>query len=293
MILSQLLRSALLATLSAGAVALAAVDPARVQQARALYDEGKLAEAQTAFSAIATDDANLTEAPRYLGLIALRRNDADAAVRFTERAFALNAASGEIAHQLGDAYAISAMKAGVFSKFGWAKKCKAAYEKAVELDPANIGARWSLMEYYKQAPGFVGGSFARAHEQAEAIAKLNAGAGRFAKSGVLAAEKKFDEAFAPYVSALAAEPPDYSALSQFGQLTMITHQRCADGIQALQKCLALAPPADEPGHAVIQAIIGRLHETLGDKAAARAAYQAALALDAHFTPAADALKKLQ
>ena len=292
MTLFRLLRSALFPALSAGTLALAAVDPARVQQARALFNAGKLAEAQTAFAALAAEDPRVPEAQRHLGLIALRRNDADTAVKFLERACILDPTSGETVQQLGDAYAVSAMKAGVFSKFGWARKCKTAYEKAVELDPKNIGTRWSLMEYYKQAPGFVGGSFARAHEQAEAITKLNPGAGRFAKAGVLAAEKKFDEAFAPYAGVLAAEPADYAALHQFGQLALATNQRCADGIKALEKCLAIPPPPDEPGHAVIQAIIGRLHEILGDKAAARAAYQAALALDASFAPAAEALKKL-
>ena len=286
-------RISLFAIISASTLMLAAVDPARLQQAHALFDQGKLLEAKTAFSAIAAEDPNLVEAQRFLGLIALRRNEADEAVRFAERAWALDPSSGENAHLLGDAYGVSAMKAGIFAKIGWARKCKAAYEKAVALDPKNIGFRWSLMEYYIQAPGFIGGSIASAHEQADQIAKLSSGAGRFAKSEVFAVEKKFDEAFAPYIGVLAAEPPDYAALDQFGRLALITNQHCADAIKALQKCLTLPAPAYEPNHVAVQYLIGRLHELLGDKVAARATYRAALALDASFTPATDALKHLQ
>lgn len=149
------------------------------------------------------------------------------------------------------------------------------------------------MEYYKQAPGVAGGSHAKAHEQAEAIAKFNPGAGRWAKATIFAAEKKYDEAFAPYQAALAAESADYAALSQFGQLVRTTGQRLDDGVAALNRCLAMPAPPNEASHARLNFLLGQLHEKRGDPASARTAYESALALEPSFKPAKVALAKLK
>jgi len=51
-------------------------------------------------------------------------------------------------------------------------------EKAVELNPDSIEARFDLMEYYLQAPAFLGGDVAKAEGQAREISKRSAAAGR-------------------------------------------------------------------------------------------------------------------
>ena len=45
---------------------------------------------------------------------------------------------------------------------------------AIELDADNLDARSDLIQYYVQAPGFLGGSSTKALEQAEEIRKRNA-----------------------------------------------------------------------------------------------------------------------
>ena len=45
--------------------------------------------------------------------------------------------------------------------------------KAIELDPKNIRARNSAMEFCRQAPGFLGGGMDKAYEQATEIKKLD------------------------------------------------------------------------------------------------------------------------
>ena len=51
-------------------------------------------------------------------------------------------------------------------------------EKAVEIDPDSVEARFALMEYYLQAPALVGGDITKAKAQAEEIAKRNTAEGR-------------------------------------------------------------------------------------------------------------------
>lgn len=272
---------------------LRAADAAQLQEARELFHQRHDAEAQAAFTRIAAEDPKLAEAPYHLGLLALRRSAPEEAVKFLESATTLDPASCRYRLRLGDAYGMTAAKAGIFSKLGLAKKCRGSYEQAVKLDPQSIEAHWSLMEYYKQAPGFAGGSFAKALEQADQIAVINASAGRFARAGVYTADEEFEKAFALYDGVLTAEPPEYAALGQLAQLALNTGRRLDDGIAAAQRCLQLPEQPKEPTHAHVHAFLGRLQEKKGDKTAARAAYQVALVLDPKFKEAADALKRLE
>lgn len=260
--------------------------------AKKLFETRQDIDATAAFSRLASDDPKAAAPQFYLGMLALRRSDPKSAVEFLERAVQLEPSSVTNQLRLGDAYGMQAMKAGLFSKMGLAKKCRAQYEKAVELGPENVEARWSLMEYYKQAPGFAGGSFEKAHEQADAIAKFNPGAGRFAKATIFAAEKKYDAVFAPYANALSAEPADYGLLNQLGRLAQMTGQHLEDGAAALQKCLTLTPGANEPSHTWLSLALGQIQEKRGDPVAARRAYEGALAIDANFKPAKEALARL-
>ena len=94
---------------------------------------------------------------------------------------------------LGRAYGQHADNANPFSAMGLARKCRDAFEKAVELDPENIEALNDLFSYYLSAPGFLGGGV----DKAEAIA---------ARVG------KLDEAEHEYLQAeLAKKHDDYAA----------------------------------------------------------------------------------
>lgn len=270
----------------------AALSPADTEAVRQLVRDRKLAEAHTAATKLAADFPQEAEAHALVGTVAMNQQTPEPAVKAFERAVELAPASSEMHRRLGDAYGFSAQKAGVLSKLGWAKKCLAAYEKAVALDPANFAARQSLVGYYSQAPGLVGGGMDKAHAQADAMIKLDPTRGKIAKAGLFAREKKYDEAFALYEESLAANPDDYSSLYQVGRLAAETGQRLDVGLAALQRCLTLEPTAGAPGRAPTHWRLGNIWEKKGDKTAARAAYEAALAADGNFENARTALKKL-
>lgn len=58
--------------------------------------------------------------------------------------------------------------------FGRARKARAAFERAVELDPRNRDALDDLFEFYFEAPGIVGGGLDKAEGIAKQIAALDA-----------------------------------------------------------------------------------------------------------------------
>ncbi len=289
------LASLLFATAFA-ATGFAAIDPAQLAAARELFKPGtgKSREAQLAFEKIATADPSCAEAQDALAQLALRRDDADQAVAYAEKAAALAPDDARCQHTLGDAYGRSAQKAGIFSQFGLAKKCLAAYQRAAELAPDNADFHQSLFEFYRQAPGLVGGGTDKAAAEAAIIKKLDPMRGRITFATLYTVEKKFDLALAEFDEVLKTAPDDYNALYQVGKLAAVSGQYLERGIAALQRCLELTPPTpNSPGPAPVQWRLGMILEKKNDSAAARAAYEAALKLDPKFSNAADALKKLR
>lgn len=285
------MRSIILLLLAA-AVAHAALAPAQIEIVRGLLREKKIAAAESAANTLVAENPTEAKAHALLGNVCVAKGDGEAAVKAYERAVELAPTSSEYQLQLGDACGLAAQTAGIFSKMSWGKKCRIAYEKAVELDSNNLTARSSLMGFYQMAPGMMGGGVDKAYEQAAAIKKLDANRGHVAYAILYAGEKKFAEAFTEVEEVLKTAPDDYPALFQFGRLTALTGERVDRGMEALKKCLMLPPTPGSPGHDAAHWRLGNLWEKEGDKKAARAAYQAALAVNPSFQQAIDALKKL-
>ena len=274
------------------AVAQAALAPASVENVRGLLREHKLPEAESAANALVVASPTEPEAYLLVGSVGIAKGDADAAVAAYEKATELAPKDGDYQRQLGDAYGFAAQKAGMFSKMSWAKKCRIAYERAVELEPANLDARSSLMSFYQQAPGMMGGGVDKAYAQAAEIRKLDATRGQIAYAMLYSGEKKYAEASAALEEVLKTSPHDYAALYQMGKLAAVSGEKLDDGIAALRQCLAMPAPTGAPGHDAAQWRLGNIWEKKGDKRAARAAYEAALAINPNFQQAVDSLKKL-
>jgi len=266
-----------------------------IASARALLDARKLPEAQQAFEQLAAADPKNAEVNYYLGDLALRRHDLEKGVAYLEKSVAAAPEVSRYHHRLGDAYGTQAAEASVFRQLGFAKKCLAAYERAVALDPSNVDARASLFEFYRRAPSLLGGGIEKAAAQAAAVKQLDAQRGRFLFATLYAGEKKYAEAFAEFDEVLKTHPDDYAALYQIGRLAATSGQFVDRGLTSLRRCLELPVPTtpNTPGHAAAHWRLGNLYEKKNDKPAARAAYEAALKLDPNFAPATESLKKLK
>ena len=67
-------------------------------------------------------------------------------------------------HWLAKSYGELAETSGWLKAMRFAENAKKSLERAVELDPKNIAALTDLMKYYRDAPGFLGGSDKKAEE---------------------------------------------------------------------------------------------------------------------------------
>ena len=263
------------------------------EAALALFKAQRYPEARAAYEKIAAAEPKNAGARYFLGVLALRRSDTDEAIRQLEQATILAPTNSEYFAELGGAYGNAAGKAGMLAQMGLAKKCQAALQKAVELDPANLGARNGLLNYYRQAPALMGGGVGKAYEQAEEIRKRDALMGASVYAQLYLSEKKYDQAFASLETYLKTAPDTYVILYSLGRPAAQTGQQLARGEQTLRRCLELTPGTNEPSHAAVHWRLGNLAEKRGNSAAARAEYEAALKLDPTFAQAKESLTKLK
>jgi Tfp pilus assembly protein PilF len=260
------------------------------------------------------------------GNAALARNDADAAATLFEKAVAQNPKSGQAHFLLGTAYGSQAQKASIFGQASLAGKTKDEFEKAVELDPNLLEARYGLVEFYSMAPGFMGGSYEKAFAQAAEIKKHDPLMAHRAAAFIYTHQKKTDEARNEYLAevreypksarahidlgvsyivaknfkaaadefetAVKVEPAYMPAYFRVGQGAVITNSNYANGEEALRKYLAYTPKENEPSHARAHYWLGQIFEKQGKKAEAKASFATSLKLNPAQKDVAEALKRV-
>jgi tetratricopeptide (TPR) repeat protein len=260
------------------------------------------------------------------GNAALAHNDADAAATLFEKAVAQNPKSAEAHFLLGTAYGSQAQKAGIFGQASLAGKTKNEFEKAVELDPNLLEARYGLVEFYAMAPGIIGGSYDKAFAQAAEIKKRDplmahraaafiythqqktaearneylAEVREFPKSarahidlGVsYIAQKNYKAAGDEFENAVKVEPTYMPGYFRLGQISVFTSANYARGEELLRKYLAYTPKENEPSLARAHYWLGQIFEKQGKKAEAKASFETSLKLNAAQKDVADALKRV-
>jgi Flp pilus assembly protein TadD len=120
-----------------------------------------------------------------------------------EKAAALDPNNAKLIHWLGRAYGRRAETSNPFLAPGLASKTRQMFEKAVELDPADKDALGDLLDYYMDAPGFLGGGMHKAEMLAQLILKEDPAEGHYAQG--LVADKKKEYATAEAQFRRAAE----------------------------------------------------------------------------------------
>jgi tetratricopeptide (TPR) repeat protein len=249
-----------------------------------------------------------------MGRVADAQSRSGEAVDWFEKAVSLDERNAEYHLWLGNALGEEAQKANKLRQPFLARRVKAEFERAVELDSANLDARHGLIQFYSVAPGIMGGSMEKARAQAAAIARLNpmrghtelaqllerekdvAGAEREYVAGIAAApdsmlgyyalgsyyqrQKRWSDAFATYENALARKPNDVVARVQIGRAAAVSGENLDVGERHLASVLA-SPPDDFPpiSAASVHYRLGNIYERQGKPERARTEYIEALRLN--------------
>ncbi len=296
----------------------------KITNAKNLYEVKKFSEAKKLLLSIAKGQADFAASRYYLGRIAFDEKQFEDAADYFEEATEADNKVADYFNWLGNALGTIAKDANPFRQGLLAPKMKSAWESAIALDSKNLDARRSLIEYYTQAPGFMGGSFEKAHEVANQIKKINIAEGHLAGGRIYMKEEKFaeaekefvamakvnpdyagglanfyvsrkqyDKAFSIYEEQNAKEPQNMQTIYQLGRLSAVSGTRLAAGESHLKKYLSYQPKAGEPSHAAAYMRLGNIYEKKGDKVAAKKAYETSLQLDASLQEAKDGLARVK
>ena len=115
---------------------------------------------------------------------AMAAEDYGAAIHAADSAEALAPQVSAVQLVVGQAYLSHARDRPSLGAIGKVKKGRAAVERAIALDPDNLDARGTLLQFLLQAPGIVGGSRDGAHEQALEIERRDPERGLLARLAV-------------------------------------------------------------------------------------------------------------
>ena len=166
-----------------------------------LLDEGKIEEAKAAFELLLEEDPQNAETHFQMGKTYFFLQDYDKASDFIKHAVELEEDSSIYHQWLGRTLGMKAQRGSKLKMIFRAKKAKKEFEKAVELDPQNLEARFDLLQYYLQAPGVAGGNKEKALEQAQDILGLDSAKGRLAFGFIYEHSENYGEAEQRYVEA--------------------------------------------------------------------------------------------
>jgi tetratricopeptide (TPR) repeat protein len=109
------------------------------------------------------------------GMRSYRAEDFEAATVSFRRAVQSAPSVSDYHHWLGKAYGRMAERSSWLAALELANKTRESLERAVELNTRNVDALVSLMQFYSQAPGIVGGDPAKASELGERLYWLRQG----------------------------------------------------------------------------------------------------------------------
>jgi tetratricopeptide (TPR) repeat protein len=226
---------------------------------------------------------------------------------------------------LGRIYGEKADRAGFLSAAGLAKKVRASFERAVELDPKSWEARTDLAEFYIDAPGIVGGGKDKARQQADALMPINPAMSHWIAARIAEKNKDLAEAEREYRAAVAvshssgrawfdlancmrhanrfdemekalqnldSSPVDRSESLMDGASILVRTGRNLPLAERLLRRYLAAPVEQGPAFKAHD-LLGQVLEKQGDRKAAAEEYRAALALAHGYVRAQEDLKRVE
>jgi len=224
-------------------------------------------------------DAAMAGAFYQLGMDNLHEpSNSDRAIDHLEKAVSLDESNAEYHYMLAEAYMANYEYAGLVRMPFLAPKVKAQLELAVKCDPSSTVYREALVQYYVFAPGILGGSYQKAHEQANEIAKLDPYLGVLAHAGIFAEEGESDKAVTMYQKAIYSRPASWQAYFHFGEYHRARGEIDA-AIVMFRKYVEVAPEQAESHYQ-----LGRAYQMQRKYPETILSFQKAFALDPSRTP---------
>ncbi len=308
----------------AAAAACCQMPTAALAAGNAALQAGEADRALGILTALPTQGPGAAEAQNLICRVRYTLEQWDAAARACEQAVRLDPNSSIDHMWLGRALGEKASRASFLSAYSLGKRVRIEFERAVQLDPRNAGALSDLGQFYKDAPGIVGGGLDKAEAIAAQLEKVNAAKAYELRANIAMARKDYASAEQDLKESIAASQhaaEQWTVLASFYR----SRRRWSDLDTEIQSCVSAAAREAHPGVALYDGAgvlmearrnpglaakmledylassslneegpafvtherLGRLKEQLGDAAGARREFAAAAAMAREFNPAQD------
>jgi tetratricopeptide (TPR) repeat protein len=315
-------------TASPPSLAPAQTQPESLVQANSALQAGEADRALALLAAVHSSGPNSgstsAEAYNLICRVRLTLEQWDAATTQCEQAVRLDAQNSDYHLWLGRALGEKADHATFLTAFSLAKRTRAEFEESVRLDPRNAEALSDLGDFYRQAPGVVGGGVDKAQQIASQLDKVDAARAHQLRGRIAEQQKNYPSAEREFKQAIAVDAHPglswttlagfYARRQSFAEMDLAIHSAVSDALHDKHSAVALFDSAGlliefnrdpalaanllndylassfmtEEAPAFIAHIrLARLKVKLGDLAAAEKERTVALSLAHDYKPAQD------
>jgi tetratricopeptide (TPR) repeat protein len=171
-------------------------------KAEKLFKAEKYEQAQPIFEGLLKANPNNLQVIEYLGDIAGSRKSWEEAIGYYEKLKDLKPSEADYFYKFGGATGMRALEVNKFKALGMIDEIRDSFEKAINLDPKHINARWALVELYIQLPRIVGGSEGKAIRYSNELLKLSPVDGYMSRARIEEYYKRYRAAELQYKKAI-------------------------------------------------------------------------------------------
>lgn len=250
----------------------------------------------------------------------------DDSINAARKAVAIEPNNSDYHLWLGRAIGEKAESSSWFTAISLAKKVRAEFERAVQLNSSNVNAQSDLTEFYLEAPSFLGGGKDKARSQARRIAAFNPAEAHWIEARIAEKDGNWKVAENEYRAAIQASGNQanywlslasfYRRRNRLNDMEDAVY-RASNGvikksdvwvdaaevlykggrnfpaaIGYLRKYLASNSTVEDAPAFQAHYLLGTILEKEGDKQAAAEEYRAALSMAHEFSAAQDALARV-
>jgi len=173
-------------------------------QVNAALQAGEADKALTLLKSLPSSDASQGEAHNLECRVRIMLSQWNAASDQCQEAVRLDGQNSEYHMWLGRALGEKADRASFLTAYSLAKRVRAEFEESVRLNPTNAAALADLGEFYRQAPGMVGGGIEKAQGVASELDKVDAARAHELRGQIADQQKDYSTAEREFKQAIAA-----------------------------------------------------------------------------------------
>ena len=296
-------------------------DSAQLTQANAALQAGEADKAMSLLNALIKSRGK-AEAYNLKCRVEYTLEQWDRAANDCEQAVKLDEQNSDDHMWLARALGEKASRASFLSAYSLAKRARAEFEEAVQLNPTNGAALADLGQFYYEAPGVVGGGMEKAERVAAQLDKFDPVRAHNLRGGIAEQRKDYNTAEREFKAAIAKSPHPalewislagfYRRRERWTEMESAVHAGQSAGerdkrasvalynaanvlrtsgrdsewaARMLDEYLASSGKSEEAPAFVAHTWLARLKEQLGDAAAASRERAAALAIAHEYKPA--------